>query len=59
MGGRFGDSVVFGNLLTDACKVISFVTTATSLALSWAYVTVVVPLGATEKARSVGVGSRS
>ena len=59
MGGRFGDSVVLGNLLTDAYKVISFVTTATSLAWSWAYVTVVVPLGATEKAKSVGVGFRS
>ena len=48
-----------GNLLTDACKVISFVTSATSLAWCWAYVTVVLPLGDMEKAKSVRVGSRS
>ena len=53
MGGKFGGSVIFGNLLKNACRVISFVTTATSLASSYAYVTVVLPLGATEKARSV------
>ena len=53
MGGRSGGSVPFGNLLTDACKVISFVTTSAGLAWSWAYVTVVLQLAATEKAISV------
>ena len=59
MGVRSGGSVVFGNLLIDACKVIRFLTTSTRLAWSWAYITVLLLLGATEKGRSVGEGSRS
>ena len=59
MGGRSGGSVLFGNLLTEAYKVISFVTTSSSLAWSWAYVTVVLLLATTEKAISVKERSRS
>ena len=59
MGVRSGGSVVFGNLLIDACKVIRFLTTSTRLAWGWAYITVLLLLGATEKGRSVGEGSRS
>ena len=59
MGGRSGGSVPFGNLLTDVCKVISFVTTSASLAWSWAYLTIMLLLAATEKKISVREGSRS
>ena len=60
MGGRSGGSVPFGNLLIDACKVISFVTTSASLAWSWAYVTVVtISSVRAQKAISVKERSRS